>query len=203
MPKKGGLGQFADLRGLAKKRGWCFLGGREGVRSQWTLWMLALHFQLVHTFMEQMPWTIPEWNKLDLQLRDAKSFKKFGNNLFKLGRPTPGLIYRIHYPLALKLLTRLRLGFSQFNTHNFKNCVNLLCTCSLEVQSTKHFFPNCHHYSSLRISFLNDLNNISLQFALLPKDVFVKTLLYGNPVFDENENQKILQTSIRYILYKL
>ena len=28
MPKKGGLGQFADLReGLARTRGWCFRGG--------------------------------------------------------------------------------------------------------------------------------------------------------------------------------
>ena len=32
---------------------------------------------------------------------------------------------------------------------------------------------------------LNDLNNISPQFAPLPEDVFVKTLLYGGPIFDE------------------
>ena len=75
-----------------------------------------------------------------------------------------------------------------------------LCTCSLEVESTKQFFLHCHYYSALRISFLNDLNNISPQFALFPEDVFVKTLLYGNPVFDENGKQEILGTSIRYIL---
>ena len=33
------------------------------------------------------PYTIREWNKLDLQLRNAESFKKFINNLLKLGRP--------------------------------------------------------------------------------------------------------------------
>ena len=31
---------------------------------------------------------------------------------------------------------------------------------------------------------------ISPQVALFPEDVFVKTLLYGNPIFDENDNQK-------------
>ena len=59
---------------------------------------------------------------------------------------------------------------------------------------------HCHYYSALRISFLNDLNNISPQFALFPEDVFVKTLLYGNPIFDQNDDQEILETLIRYIL---
>ena len=147
------------------------------------------------------PCTIREWNKLDLQLRNAKSFKKFRNTLFKLGRPIPDLIYGIHHLFGLKLVIGLRLGLSHLNEHrfkhNFKNCINPLCTCSLEVESTKHFFLHCHYYSALRISFLDDLNNISPQFALFPEDVFVKTLLYGNPILDENDNQEILETAIR------
>ena len=91
------------------------------------------------------PYTIREWNKLDLQLRNEKSFKKFRNILLKLGQPTPDLIYVIHRPLGLKLLARLRLGLSHLNKHrfkhNFKNCINPLCTCPLEVEPTKHFFP--------------------------------------------------------------
>ena len=38
------------------------------------------------------PYTIREWNKLDLQLRNANRFKKLRNTLLKLGRPTPDLI---------------------------------------------------------------------------------------------------------------
>ena len=30
--------------------------------------------------------------------------------------------------------------------------------------------------------------------------MFVKKLLYGNPIFDENDNQEILETLIRYII---
>ena len=150
------------------------------------------------------PYTIWEWNKLDLQLCSKKSFEKFRNTLLKFGRPTPDLIYQINHPLGLKLFTRLRLGLSHLNEHrfkhNFKNCINLLCTCVLEVESTKNFFLHCHYYSALIISFLNDLNNISPQFALFLEVVFVETLLYGNPVFDENDNQEIFETLIRYIL---
>ena len=151
-----------------------------------------------HSFF---PYTIREWNKLDLQLRNEKSFKKFRNILLKLGRPAPDLIYGIHHPLGLKLLTGLRLGLSHLNEHrfkhNFKNSINTLCTCFLEVESTKYFLLHCHYFSALRISFLDDLNNISPQFALFPEDVFVKTLLYDKPMFDKNDNQEILETSIR------
>ena len=111
-------------------------------------------------------------------------------------------MYRIHHPFGLKLLTRLRLGSSHLSKHrfkhNFKNCINPLCTCSLEIETTKHFFLHCHYYSVFHITFLNDLNNISPHFALFHEDVSVKTLLYGNPMFDENDSQKILETSIRY-----
>ena len=34
---------------------------------------------------------------------------------------------------------------------------------------------------------------ISPQVALFPEDVFVKILLYGNPIFDENDDQKICE----------
>ena len=114
--------------------------------------------------------------------------------MFKLGQPTPDITYGIHHPLDLKMLTRLRLGLSHHNKHRFKhnlkNCINPLCACALKVDSIKHY------YSALRISFLNYLNNISPQFALLPEDVFVKILIYDNQTFDENQNQEILETSI-------
>ena len=126
-----------------------------------------------------------ESNKLNLQLHNAKSFKKFRNTLLKLGRPTSELIYKIHHPLGLKLLTRLRLGLSHLNEHrfkhNFKNCINLLWINLL--------LTYCHYYSTLCISFLN---------AQLPEGMFVKTLLCGNLIFDENDNQKIFDS--KYIL---
>ena len=45
-------------------------------------------------------------------------------------------------------------------------------------------------YKGLALKGLNDSNNVS-----------VKTVLYGNPIFDESDNYKILETSIRSILF--
>ena len=85
------------------------------------------------------PYTIVEWNKLDVTVRNAKSFLIFKNLLLKIGRPIQNSIFKIHDPLGIKLLTRLRVGLSHLNEHrfrhNFQDCLNPLCSCSLEVES--------------------------------------------------------------------
>ena len=96
------------------------------------------------------PYTIVEWNKLDVTVRNAKSFLIFKNLLLKIGRPIQNSIFKIHDPLGIKLLTRLRVGLSHFNEHrfryNFQDCLNPLCSCSLEVESNIHFFLHCQHF---------------------------------------------------------
>ena len=71
------------------------------------------------------PWTILEWNKLDLTLCKS-SYKIFRNSLLKMLRPSPNPVYDIQNSLGLCLLTRLRLGLSHLNehkfNHNFKKC---------------------------------------------------------------------------------
>ena len=88
------------------------------------------------------PWSIVEWNKLDLTIRNS-SYLVFRNYLLNRIRPLATPISNIHNPLGLKLLTRLRLGLSHLNEHRFnhifESCLNPLCTCSLEVESTTHF----------------------------------------------------------------
>ena len=42
------------------------------------------------------PYTIIEWNKLDLDVRKSKSYAIFRNTLLKLGRPNQNAIYKIN-----------------------------------------------------------------------------------------------------------
>ena len=65
------------------------------------------------------PATIIEWNKLDVKLRKSEYLSYFENALLKVGRPAAKSIYNTHNPIGLKLLTRLRLGLSHLNEHNF------------------------------------------------------------------------------------
>ena len=149
------------------------------------------------------PHTILEWNKLDMQIRRSESFLSFKNSLLKIGRPTAKLIYKIHNPIGLKFLTRLRLGLSQLNKHkfkhNFQDCVNPLCSCSLEIESLSHFFLHCHHFTNIHATLLDDLQSVDRNIPSFSDNELVDLLLYGSPNFNLNRNNKILSSSISFI----
>ena len=83
-----------------------------------------------------------EWNKLDRRIQKSTNMLSFRNALLKIGQTTPNHPNNIHDPNGLRLLTRFRLGLSHLNehkvNHNFKECVNPLCSCSLQVESVSH-----------------------------------------------------------------
>ena len=112
------------------------------------------------------PSTISEWNKLDLKIQQSKTLLTFQNALIKIGWPIPKPVYNVHNPVGFKLLTKLRLGLSHLNqhkfNHNFQDCLNPLCSCSLEVNSVSHFFLHCHYCSNIRSTFLNELQSIDI-----------------------------------------
>ena len=74
-----------------------------------------------HSFF---PWTIL---KLDLTLRKS-SYKISRNLLLKMIRPSSNLLYDIHNPLGLHLLTRLRLELSHLNEHKFNTILKTVLT---------------------------------------------------------------------------
>ena len=107
-----------------------------------------------------------KWNKLDVKLRKSESLPYFRYALLKFGQPTPKPIYNMHYPIGLKLLTRLRLGLSHLNEHKFKHifkdCLNHLCTCSLEIQSLYHFFMHCHYFTNFCSTHFSELQSVDV-----------------------------------------
>ena len=149
------------------------------------------------------PYSISEWNKLDPDLRNAKSYSLFRKLLLRIGRPSPNHIYKIHYLLGLKLLTRLRLGLSHLNehifNHNFDNCSNPLCPCSLEMESAKHFFLHCHHYTNIRKTLLNFVEMIDGNLLIVNDDDVIENLLFGTWKCSLERNPSIFKASINYI----
>ena len=101
---------------------------------------------------------ILEWNKLDMQIRRSESFLFFKTSLLKIGQVTAKPTYSIHNLIGKKFITRLRLGRSQLNEHKFKHdfqdCVNPLCSCSLDLESLSHFFLHCHHFTNISLLHL-------------------------------------------------
>ena len=127
------------------------------------------------------PWMINEWNKLNFNVWTS-SFNIFRANLIKITQPIPNSVFGIFNPLGLKLITRLWLGLSHLNehrfNHNFNDCINPLCTCSLDIESTVHYFLHCNYYNSARISLLNDLHSVDRTLLNLSDLSLVNALLY-------------------------
>ena len=150
------------------------------------------------------PSTISEWNKLDLKTRQSKTLLTFRNALIKFGRPIPKPIYKVHNPVGLKLHSRLRLGLSHLNqhnfNHNFQDCLNPLCSCSLEVESISHFFLHCYYYSNIGSALLDKLQSIDTNLLNQKGDIVVEVLLYGSTKSNTNQNFRLLSSSIDYIL---
>ena len=94
------------------------------------------------------PSAIIEWNKLDPTIRNAESFCIFKSNILKFIRPTPRSFFNCYNNKGIRLMTRLRPGLSRLRehkfNHNFRNCINPLCSCDIDIESTSpFFFPLC------------------------------------------------------------
>ena len=120
--------------------------------------------------------------KVMLILKNAKSYICCRNSLLKPGRPVQNPIFKVFNPLGIKFLTRLRLGLSHLNEHkfkhNFQNCLNSLCFCSLEVKSTIHFFLHCHLFDKFRQIVEETVAKIIKGISHLNNDSLVNLLMY-------------------------
>ena len=140
---------------------------------------------------------------MDPDIRNVDTYSLFRINLLAFIRPLENIICSIYNPLGLKLLHRLRLDFSHLRedkfSHLFTDTVNPLCSCSVEIESTEHYFLRCHDYFIFRKTFINELNSINSKSKALEPAQFVRTILYGNKSFDNDCNFKILRATINFI----
>ena len=109
--------------------------------------------------------------------------------------------------MGLKLLTRLRLGLSHLNehtfNHNFQNCINHLCSCSVAIESTTLFLLHCHHFSNTHLTLLNSINEVLgsiTNLNNLSDCALVKILLFGDQNYTQVENKCITNATIKYLV---
>ena len=105
--------------------------------------------------------------------------------------------------IGIKLLTRLRLGFSHLSEHifrhNFADSLNPLFSCSLETESTLHFFLRYQNYTTLRRALMTDLKNINDAIMSLNESDLLHVMLYGSKKFESNMDISILTATIKFI----
>ena len=146
---------------------------------------------------------INEWNKPDEKIKGATSFSLFKASLLKMSCPHANSTYRIHNPVGIRLHTRLRLVLSHLNEHkfrhNFADCVNPLCSCSIEPETTLHFFLHCCNFLNIRRKLFDKIKLLDETLLQLNDESLLTVLLFGSKIYNEQVNVQILNASFDYI----
>ena len=149
------------------------------------------------------PYCISEWEKLSDEIKSLPSVTQFKNKLLLFIRPIKKSSFGLSDIHGIKLITKLRVEFSDLRSHRFHhnfNCVDPRCSCLLEDECNSHFLLRCPHYLHLRLNFLGIISTIiGSDISVLPHDHLTDILLFGSNVYNDVTNKLILKETISYI----
>ena len=149
------------------------------------------------------PYCINKWNNLDDSVKLLPSVTSFKKHLNIFIRPKGNSFYGIRDNFGMKLLTKIRVEFSDLRdhryNHNFK-CESPTCSCGLEDETSVHYFLCCPRYHTQRINLLSKISELmGSDVSALPNDHLNHILIYGSNVFNTICNKLIIEQSILYI----
>ena len=128
-----------------------------------------------------------KWNNLYKSIRSSESFALFKKSILQFTRPTPDRTFNCHNSNGIKLITRLRLGLSHLRDHKFKHnfldCLNPICCCGKDIETTVHYLLHCPIFSDERSIFLNNIRSIDENVLSGGDSRISETLLFGISFF--------------------
>ena len=134
----------------------------------------------------------------------SKSINIFKNNILKFIRSKPNNVYYCHNPKGIRLLTRLRLGLSHLCEHkfkhSFKDCLNPLCFCGNEIETSTHYLFHCRAYANERMTLLNKIKGINCSILEFSDAATTKILLFGDNTLSDSSNTLNLNSTTDYII---
>ena len=96
------------------------------------------------------PFCLSEWNSLDDSIKASPSLSEFKTKLNSLIRPKGNYFYSIRDNSGIKLLTKIRVTFSDLRDHRFNhnfNCISPTCHCGVDEETSNHYFLCFPHYT--------------------------------------------------------
>ena len=147
------------------------------------------------------PLCIEEWNKLNPEIRNAKSIYKFKKSI--ITEKLENSLYNVHDPIGVKLLSRLRLQFTHLNEHKFRHgfndTVNPMCPCGSDIETTEYFFLPCHRFSTQRSELFHYLYRLDASFPKLNTKEKVAYLLYSSRSNSSSLNKEVSKLVIKFL----
>ena len=148
------------------------------------------------------PYCIRGWNELHVLIRTVTTLSQFKNELIKCIKPPKRSTFKIDDILGIKLITKIRLGFSHLREHKHRHNfpVSPICSCGTEPETTEHFLLRCQRFSRIRSDMLDNTCELAkTDLNLLSDELLTKLLLYGDHTFNDRSNQLILLGTITFI----
>ena len=83
---------------------------------------------------------------------------------------------------------------------NFLDCLNPICCCGKDVETTVHYLHHCPIFSDERSIFFNNIQSIDQNVLNGSDSSISETLLFGISSINDTKNRSILNTTIDYII---
>ena len=84
--------------------------------------------------------------------------------------------------------------------HSFRDTLNPLCSCGLDIETTSHYFLRCPLFHDELSTLLNNINEIDSPILSKNESVVIRILLYGDKSFKNEVNLLILNATIDFVL---
>ena len=156
--------------------------------------------RFTHTYFQNC---VREWNQLDQSIRNCPTISGFKLQLVRLVRPTKKSIFGVHDIEGVRLLTRLRVQFSDLREHRFRHrfhCSNPMCFCQTGIEDNEQFLLHCPRYTNYCKDLLDRVSNIvDRNLNSLTSMDLCNLLLYGNSQFPLDTNHSIIESTITFI----
>ena len=153
-----------------------------------------------NTYFQNCP---KEWNQLDVTLQSSQTISEFKRRLIQLVRPPKRSMFNIRDLDGVKLLTRLRVEFSDLRSHRFRHnfhCLDPSCLCKTGIEDNEHFLLHCPRFTSQRKGLLDLVSGLTgIEVMHLSSKELCRLLLYGRNYLSVIVNRGIIEETIKFI----
>ena len=130
--------------------------------------------------------------------------RTFENNYFLMRTKSGYLRYYCHNPKGIYILTGLRLSFSHLRErkfkHSFQDCLNPLCNCGNEMETSTHYLLHFPTYTNERLTLLNKIKSVNCSILESSDAAVRQILLFDDNTLSNSSNTLILNSTIEYII---
>ena len=153
-----------------------------------------------HTYFQNC---MREWNLSDETIKNSPTISVFKRELVRLVRPSKKSYFGIRDIEGIRLLTRLRVHFSDLREHQLRHKFprsSPMCLCQTGIENNEHFFLHCPHHSNHRKDLFDRISNVvDADIGNLSSTDLCNLPLYGNSRLSFDINRHVIKLKITFI----